>query len=139
MAFSGISIGDVMMLSGLAWKIGCAFTSGRAGAPAEFQEVENELIGLKTAITLLAETLDSDDSIITKADVRTQEGLTKILECCRQTLEDLNAFVDQYQEVRRPRTGSLASQRSWKQILLRNHKTIWCVSGTAMTFQYAAC
>ena len=37
MAFPTPSVGDIIMLSQLAWKIGCAFTAGRAGAPAEFQ------------------------------------------------------------------------------------------------------
>lgn len=78
------SVGDLMMLSQLAWKIGCAFTSGRHGAPAEFQEVENELTGLTKSITLLTEALDRDDSLLARADEKTKDGLDKILECCRQ-------------------------------------------------------
>lgn len=120
------SIGDVMMLSQVAWKIGCAFTSGRAGAPAEFEEVENELISLTRSLTLLAEILDKDDSIMARADEKTKEGLGKILECCRHTLDSLTSFVDAYQELRRPH-GSVAlpAQRSWKQILVKNYKKIW--------------
>ena len=72
------------MLSQLAWKIGCAFTSGKSSAPAEFQEVKNELTNLTKSIDMLAEALDNDDSIIVKADDKTKEGLDKILECCRQ-------------------------------------------------------
>lgn len=77
-----------MLLSQLAWKIGCAFTSGRQSAPAEFQEVENELTSLTKAITLLTEVLDRDDSILGRADERTKDGLDKILECCRQVSDD---------------------------------------------------
>lgn len=84
------SIGDIMLLSQLAWKIGCAFTSGRQGAPAEFQEVENELTSLTKAITLLTEVLDRDDSILVRADEKTKDGLDKILECCRQVSEEPN-------------------------------------------------
>lgn len=84
------SLGDIMLLSQLAWKIGCAFTSGRQGAPAEFQEVENELTSLTKAITLLTEVLDRDDSILVRADERTKDGLDKILECCRQVSEKSN-------------------------------------------------
>lgn len=79
-----------MLLSQLAWKIGCAFTSGRQGAPAEFQEVENELTSLTKAITLLTEVLDRDDSILVRADEKTKDGLDKILECCRQVSEEPN-------------------------------------------------
>ena len=138
-----------MMLSQLAWKIGCAFTSGRPGAPTEFQEVENELTGLTKSITLLSEALDRDDSILLRADEKTKDGLDKILECCRQviqasrlwprkrekqlrltgsrqTLENLNALIDQYQEIRKPEgTASLAVQRAWKPIFIRNYKKIW--------------
>ena len=75
-----------MLLSSLAWKIGTAFTSGRAGAPAEFREVESELDSLKKSITMLADTLDTDDSILERADDRTKEGLMKILDCCQEVL-----------------------------------------------------
>lgn len=71
-----------MLLSSLAWKIRCAFTSGRSGAPSEFREVEEELISLQTSITSLADTLDKDDSILSRADQDTQEGLQKILSSC---------------------------------------------------------
>ncbi|MCJ1486599.1 hypothetical protein MMC06_006777 [Schaereria dolodes] len=100
MAFPTPLIGDIMMLSQLAWKIGFAITFGRAGAPAEFKEVENELKSLTTSITLLAETLNKDDSLITRLDKRTKVGLDKILGFCRQTIEDLDAFVTRYQEIR---------------------------------------
>ena len=121
------------MLSQLAWRIGRAFTSGRVGAPAEFQEVENELQSLTKSLTLLAEALDEDDSIISRADEKTKEGLDKILDCCRQTLENLDSFVGQYQEIRRPDGESnMAAHRSWKRLLVRNYKTIcWtCEGGT---------
>ncbi|SLM39530.1 hypothetical protein LPUS_10090 [Lasallia pustulata] len=125
MSFS-LSIGDVMMLSQLAWKIGCAFTSGRAGAPAEFQEVENELTSLTRSLTLLADTLDKDDSIMARADEKTKEGLGKILQCCRHTLDSLDSFVDAYQELRKPDgSDALPAQRSWKRVLIKNYKKIW--------------
>ncbi|MCJ1320126.1 hypothetical protein MMC15_005463 [Xylographa vitiligo] len=131
MAFPTPSIGDILMLSQLAWKIGCAFTAGRAGAPAQFQEVENELKSLTTAITLLAESLDEDGSLLARADGRTREGLDKILGCCRQTLDALDSFVNQYQEVRRPdEAGGLATQKSWRSVLLKNYKKIiWTTEG----------
>lgn len=79
---SPVSIGDLMMLSSLAWKIGSAFTSGRAGAPAEFQEVENELQSLKTSLGVLLDTLSGDHSIFSRADRRTNDGLGTILASC---------------------------------------------------------
>lgn len=70
------------MLSSLAWRIGSAFTSGRAGAPAEFQEVESELESLKTCLGVLLNTLNGDQSILSRADRRTNEGLGTILASC---------------------------------------------------------
>ena len=129
------SIGDILMLSQLAWRIGRAFTSGRAGAPTEFQEVENELQSLTTSLTLLAEALDQDDSIISRADEKTKEGLDKILGSCRQTLENLDSFVSQYQEIKRlDGENNMATQRSWKRLLVRNYKTI-CWTGEGGTIQ----
>ena len=83
MAFN-ISIGDVMLLSSFAWKIGRAFTSGRGGAPAEFIEVHNELKGLSEAISSLGTALDEDNSILDRADDRIKESLDTILDSCRQ-------------------------------------------------------
>lgn len=82
------SVGDILLLSSLAWKIGTAFTSGRSGAPAEFQEVENELESLTQSITMLADTLETDDSILERADDKTKEGLAKILDSCQEVNTD---------------------------------------------------
>lgn len=118
------------MLSQLAWKIGSAFTSGRKGAPAEFQEVENELNSLTTSLTLLAEVLDEDDSIIARADQNTRDGVDKIIESCKQTLDNLNSFVLRYQEIRKPDGENGPTLRSWKRLLIRNYKTIsWTGEG----------
>ena len=71
-----------MLLGSLAWKIGCAFTSGRSGAPSEFREVENELRSLQESLSSLADTLGDDGSILSRADDRTQEGLKRIISSC---------------------------------------------------------
>ena len=70
--------------------------------------------------------MDNDEGVLSRSDQKTREGLHKILGCCRQTLDNLDAFVNQYQEIRRPdETGGLAVQRSWKHILIKNWKMIW--------------
>lgn len=79
-----VSVGDVVLLGSLAWKIGRAFTSGRAGAPAEFSEVENELQSLTTALNILVDTLEEDDSILARANRRTVNGLGMILLGCSE-------------------------------------------------------
>ena len=123
-------IGDILMLSQLAWKIGCAFTAGRKGAPAQFAEVEQELQSLAATVTLLADTLHEDDSLLAGSDEKTRDGLTKILGCCSQSLSNLEAFVKQYQEVRKSDEAGGITQRSWKTVLIKNYKTIiWTTEG----------
>lgn len=131
MVFPIPSIGEILMLSQLAWKIGCAFTAGRAGAPVQFLEVEKELKSLTTVVTLLAENLDEDESLLVRSDELIKRSIYKILICCKQTLDDLDSFVNQYQEVRRPgAAGGLATQKSWRPILLKNYRNImWTTEG----------
>ncbi|CAO2649412.1 Nn.00g067970.m01.CDS01 [Neocucurbitaria sp. VM-36] len=70
-----VPIGDILMVSQVAWKIGRAFSAGRKDAPAEFQEVETEIGGLATALKLLAETLhaESEKSMFHSADKEIQD------------------------------------------------------------------
>ena len=83
MAGSPVSLSDVTYLVALAWKIGRAFSAGKAGAPAEFREVERELEGLTASIALLADTLDSDHSILAKAESRAKKSLEQTIASCR--------------------------------------------------------
>lgn len=50
-----VSIGDILLLSKIAYQIGVAFTSGRKSAPREFAEVENQLFALSTALEVLTQ------------------------------------------------------------------------------------
>lgn len=131
MAESTVAIGEILMLSQLSWRVGCAFTAGREAAPQEFHEVEQELKSLTTAITLMAESVDMDGGLLARAEVKTREGLVTILSSCRQTLNDLDSFVNQYQEVRKPsEAGGMGSRRIWRQVLIRNYQSImWTVDG----------
>jgi hypothetical protein len=130
MDMTGIpSIGDVLLLSQLAWRIGCAFTTGRPSAPHEFHEVESELKTLTKSLDLLAEALDDDNSILTRADDKVKVGVNQILFNCQQCLEDLGAFVSRYQEIKRPEgevgTRGIQGVKTWKPILLKNWKSVW--------------
>lgn len=130
MAFSP-SIGDILMLSQTAWKIGRAFTAGRRGAPAEFTEIETEANGLSTALKLVAETLHSDDSILSRGSDQMKAGVGMILESAQRSLEDLESFVDQYGVIRKRQTnGGFVVERTWSDVVLANYKTIkWTTEG----------
>jgi hypothetical protein len=118
------------MLSQLAWRVGCAF-NGRADAPEDFGEISREIKSLTTAVTLMAESVDDDGGLLSRADARTREGLDVILGSARLTLTNLEAFISQYQEIRRPTDATgFGTRRAWKQILVRNYKSImWTTDG----------
>lgn len=64
MALQPLSVGDILMLSQTAWKIGRAFTQGKKSAPSEFSEVERESNGLSDALKLVAETLRTSELLV---------------------------------------------------------------------------
>jgi hypothetical protein len=127
------SIGDVLMLSQVAWRTGRAFTSGRASAPREFLQVESELNGVAKSLKLLAETLllDGSEQLIQQAEANIQNGLATILLSCKRTLDDLESLIDQYQVIKKNRTsGGYTVERSWSELVIQNYSSMmWTTEG----------
>jgi hypothetical protein len=127
------SIGDILMLSQVAWKVGRAFTACRKDAPHEFQDVETEIGGLAKALKLLAETLhaESERDLFQNADREIQDGIGTILNSCQRTVNDLDSLVDQYQVIKKHRTvGGFAIERSWSDLVLAEYRTmLWTTEG----------
>ncbi|KAF2231912.1 hypothetical protein EV356DRAFT_535084 [Viridothelium virens] len=126
------SIGDILMLSQIAWKIGRAFSSGRRSSPAEFKEIESELNALSKSLKSFAETLFAEDeNILSQAGKRAQNGVAIILLSCQQTLQDLESLVEQYQVIRRTETsGGYTVDRSWSELVLTNFgQMMWTTEG----------
>ena len=117
------------MLSQSAWRIGRAFTQGKKSAPAEFAEVEREADGLSEALQLVAETLNSDCSILDKAEDTTKFAVATILDSAQRTLSDLESFVARYRIIK-----SQTGERSWSDLVLANYKTLkWTTEGGDIT------
>jgi hypothetical protein len=135
MAFQPLSVGDILMLSQTAWKIGRAFTQGKKSAPSEFAEVEREANGLSEALKLVAETLHTDGSILAQADGDTKSAVNTIIESARKTLSDLESFVERYQVIKKKETnGGFVVERSWSEVVLANYKTFkWTTEGGDLT------
>ncbi|KAF7185307.1 hypothetical protein HII31_13286 [Pseudocercospora fuligena] len=131
MALQPLSVGDILMLSQTAWKIGRAFTHGKKSAPSEFAEVEREANGLSEALKLVAEALHEDGSILYHANPDTKSAVNTILDSAHKTLEDLESFVDRYQVIRKKETGhGFVVERSWSEVVLANYKTFkWTTEG----------
>lgn len=135
MAFQPLSVGDILMLSQTAWKIGRAFTKGSNGAPAEFAEIEREANGLSDALKLTAEALHADGSILSKAEPETRNAVNSILESAARTLGDLESFIERYQVIRKRETkGGFVVEKSWSEAIIANWKTFkWTTEGGDIT------
>ncbi|KXT14486.1 hypothetical protein AC579_840 [Pseudocercospora musae] len=131
MALQPLSVGDMLMLSQTAWKIGRAFTHGKKSAPSEFAEVEREANGLSEALKLVAEALHEDGSILFQANPDTKSAVNTILDSAHRTLDDLESFVGRYQVIRKKETGhGFVVERSWSEVVLANYRTFkWTTEG----------
>ncbi|GFG03328.1 hypothetical protein IFM61606_04845 [Aspergillus udagawae] len=129
MAFQ-ISIGDVLMLSKLAWNISQAFTSGRKSAPAEFQEVQNQLSSLTHAL----ESLKSLPRVSPgEEDGGSVSSVAPILQNCRFTLEHLEALVKKYMIIENDGSGGVEKKR-WREEIRKNWKKVrWTREGGDLT------
>lgn len=127
------SIGDILLLSQVAWKISRAFSAGRKNAPTEFQEVETEIGGLAKTLKHLAEAIhaDADQGILQEVEEEVQHGFGRILFSCQRTVNDLDSLIDQYQVIKKHRTvGGFAIERTWSDLVLAEFKTIiWTTEG----------
>ena len=135
MALQPLSVGDILMLSQTAWKIGRAFTKGKSSAPEEFGEVEREANGLSDALKLTAEALHADGSILSRSEPETRAAVNSILESAGKTLEDLESFVERYSVIRKRETnGGFVVEKSWSEAIMANWKTFkWTTEGGDIT------
>ena len=127
------SIGDILMLSNIAWKVGRSFSSGFRSAPEEFPLIESEADGLATVLTMLTEALSQDAQygLLEQSTDKTKQGVQRIFTSCQRTLEDLESLLRSYQLVKRTHTSHRVSiERVWNETILRNYKTvIWTADG----------
>ncbi|KAF2012612.1 hypothetical protein BU24DRAFT_352440 [Aaosphaeria arxii CBS 175.79] len=127
------SVGDILMLSQVAWKIGRAFTAGRKGAPLVFLEAETDVNTLAKALKALAGTLstEAEDTSLKRVNPQTQKGLSVILLSCHRTVHDLDTLIDRYQITKRNRKdGGFAIERTWTDTVLTSYKSIsWTSEG----------
>lgn len=138
---SPVSIGDAIMLSQMAYNLARTFTSGRKSAPAEFQEVQNQLYALGGALGFLAndrtEAIDKvrvdgeKSSEGNKVDCDQDGILDQMISNCRMTLKHLEEIVDKYMVIDpgAPNQGP-TSLKSWRQDVKKNWKKIrWTTEG----------
>ncbi|KAF4637084.1 hypothetical protein G7Y89_g988 [Cudoniella acicularis] len=132
----GIGIGDILMLSGLAYTLGKTLTSGRKGAPAEFQEVQNQLFAISSALKLLSSTLSKSGSPGVADRAEEDEILGRMVENCGATLKHLEKILQKYPELRPDLEKEQVDdnmRRKWRQELKDNIKKIkWTTEGAGL-------
>jgi hypothetical protein len=106
----GFSVGDIILLSQLAYKLYAAVTSGRRNASHDLKELEDVLFGLRCALdhlrhvandisaTATAATIDQQDS----AAIEMRRKLNQMVQSCATTLEELDAVTKKYREGVKP-------------------------------------
>ncbi|KAI0887809.1 uncharacterized protein GGS22DRAFT_89380 [Annulohypoxylon maeteangense] len=128
------SIGDVVMMAQIAWKLAQAFTKGRKSAPAEFCEVENQLYSLSAALEAIRGAQERGDleighinpksiSSAGKDESHSENTVKNILQNCLKTLTHLENIVKKYSVIRQPTTSSHGIG-NWSQHVARNWRKI---------------
>ncbi|KAI1141305.1 hypothetical protein F5Y05DRAFT_256899 [Hypoxylon sp. FL0543] len=126
------SIGDVVIMTQIAWKLAQAFTKGRKSAPAEFIEVENQLYSLTAALEAIRKAQARGDLAIgttlisPKGDdeLHDHETVNNILQNCLQTLKHLQGIVTKYSVITQPTASSIHGLGSWNQYVIKNWRKI---------------
>jgi hypothetical protein len=134
----GIGIGDILMLSGLAYNLGKTLTADRKAAPNEFHEVQNQLFAIANALKLLSASLENArssraDSVLVQEE---DEILCRMVENCSSTLKHLDEVLKKYPELRLDSEKIQADENTrqkWKRELKDNIKKIrWTTEGDGL-------
>ncbi|KAI0419796.1 hypothetical protein F5X98DRAFT_59439 [Xylaria grammica] len=125
-----ISIGDAILLAQIAWRLGQTFTKGRRSAPAEFQEIENELYSLSAALTAAENELDTAQPSVDHAasgnhqHTATQNIFEQVVRNCKHTLEHLEEIVKKYIIVSEQTDPPKPKLERWGHSIVKNWRKI---------------
>lgn len=122
----GIGIGDIVLLSDLAHRLGTTLTSGRKGATAEFQQVQNQLFAIGKALSFASAIIENPKSPDGDQNVPPEdEILGRMIENCGETLKHLDGVLEKYPELRAdaPQVDGRAQQK-WVKDLKDNIRKI---------------
>ncbi|RYC65938.1 hypothetical protein CHU98_g312 [Xylaria longipes] len=125
-----LSLGDGIRLAQIAWLLAQTFTKGRRSAPAEFQEIENELYGLSAALTAAENEQNNAQSSTNPAvpdnnrHAATQDIFEHIIQNCKQILNHLEEIVNKYTIVSEKRDPDKPKLKEWSKSIVRNWRKI---------------
>ena len=87
MSIPGWGVGDIITISGLAYKVYTAYKD----APDNYRHISDEVEALQTLVDKVAEYFQS--TTISSSD---HDNGQKILKGCQSVLEDLNTLIEKY-------------------------------------------
>ena len=98
----GFSIGDILLVSQLAYKLYSTVTSGRRSASRDLKELEDVLFGLRCALDHLSKAAkDISASASNRQDtdaVDMRQKLDTMINSCGATLQELDTVTSKYRE-----------------------------------------
>jgi hypothetical protein len=95
----GFSVGDIVLVSQLTYKLYGTITTGQKGAPSSFAELSDALFGLRCALDHLSHHVPKISSSTSLADRNTNkllQDLDTMIGNCAATLEGLQAILIKY-------------------------------------------
>jgi hypothetical protein len=117
----GFSVGDIILLSQLSYKLYASITKGRRGAGRDLKELEDVLFGLRCALdhlskvanNILVTTQNTGDN----ASVDLREELNAMIDSCGSTLQDLDSMTQKYRDGTKPAESDGNDNRPKKMFL----------------------
>jgi hypothetical protein len=98
----GFSVGDILLVSQLAYKLYSTVTSGRRAAARDLKELEDVLFSLRCALDHLGKAAkDISAAASNRQDasgVDMRQKLDTMIVSCRTTLEELDSMTKKYRE-----------------------------------------
>jgi hypothetical protein len=97
----GFSVGDIVLLSQLAYKLYSNVTSGRRSADHDLKELEDVLFGLRCALDHLGRVASDISTTASNQDMLpsdVQEKLGLMISSCGSTLQELDSATQKYRD-----------------------------------------
>lgn len=121
----GFSIGDIILLSQLSYKLYASITTGRRGAGRDLKELEDVLFSLRCALdhlrTVAKDILVTAQNSGDNALVDMRKKLDLMIDSCASTLQDLDTMTQKYRDGTKP-TESGGNDNQSKKVLLARLK-----------------
>lgn len=136
-----ISIGDVVLLSKLAYRLGRTLIVERKSAPSAAKEVQNQLFSIATALSAVAScaelekqisntgitVYDGDRGVDLEGNEVGDDAISKVVRLCRETLTGMQNKINKHECILPEGKGDDAggARSSWQNLKKNWKKVRW--------------